>query len=476
MNETNLFTDLHSSAEAVVVTTPDINNLTACVEDAKNAALDVYRGPDDPTDFNELRSRLESSRDKLPPLYQEAVFNPYVKTLDRLGPQGFNKILSSDPNRYGTAGLMLDIAHAILQNGESYSENATDAFQEVISDLYDGFLSAEDRVGVKPPDKSVIPPLVKWGNPSSGPYTWPIDATSIFGLKAAIVNLPPSNSKSGILAWAALGHETGGHDILHADTGLLAELQQAVLSELKEKNIGYGLPEYWADRIDETASDVLGILNMGPAAGIGLIGYFRGLNFAFGGKPVLRNIGYEYDSHPADILRGYLAASSVGMLNFAGAKTWARIIEDETDKDLSGIQISDTYVDVSAAKDSAKLVARAIIHTKLKSLENHKLSQIQNWRNRDESIVKQLGETLTTTAPLPTSYSNKIYATHVVAAAVMKAVAGESDIPLIFERMKAILKTMHDNNPSWGPLYVKYPGDIAPHIVYRNSTYIGMHY
>jgi exonuclease I len=40
---------------------------------------------------------------------------------------------------------MLDIAHSILQNGEGFNEKATDSFQEVRSDLYDGFLSAEDR-------------------------------------------------------------------------------------------------------------------------------------------------------------------------------------------------------------------------------------------------------------------------------------------------------------------------------------------
>jgi len=37
----------------------------------------------------------------------------------------------------------MDIAHAILQNGEGYLMRELDAFQEVISDLYDGFLSNE---------------------------------------------------------------------------------------------------------------------------------------------------------------------------------------------------------------------------------------------------------------------------------------------------------------------------------------------
>ena len=132
------------------------------------------------------------------------------------------------PKREGAAGLMMDIAQAILQAGEGFAKAPTDAFEEVVSDLYAGFLSAEDRQGVNPPDRGVISPLVKWGNPGFGPYTWPVDATSAFGCKAAVVSLPPANAREGLVAWSALGHETAGHDILHADTGLPEELSAAL--------------------------------------------------------------------------------------------------------------------------------------------------------------------------------------------------------------------------------------------------------
>jgi hypothetical protein len=148
-------------------------------------------------------------------------------------------------------------ANAILQNADGYEQVATDAFQEIVADLYDGFLSAEDRRGVLPPDRGVIPPLVKWGNPQSGPYTWPVDATGqILGLQTGVVNLPPANVRMGLFAWAALGHETAGHDILHADTGLADELARAVWDALIKQKMT-GLARYWSDRIDETASDVL---------------------------------------------------------------------------------------------------------------------------------------------------------------------------------------------------------------------------
>jgi hypothetical protein len=135
----------------------DIANLGNCIADVRLAALDADPGPADPTEYHPLRGRLVTARNQLPPLYRNTLFDPYVATLDELGENGFIRILLSDPQRERLAGLMLDIAHAILQNGESFEAKASDAIQEVVSDLYDGFLSAEDRLGVQPPERTVIP-------------------------------------------------------------------------------------------------------------------------------------------------------------------------------------------------------------------------------------------------------------------------------------------------------------------------------
>lgn len=320
---------------------------------------------------------------------------------------------------------------------------------------------------MQPPDRGVIAPLVKWGRPDDGPYTWPVDATSIFGCKAAVVNVPPANARSGLLAWAALGHETAGHDILHADTGLSQEITKAVQNALEDQGLNDGLPEYWSSRIDETASDVCGILNMGPAAGIGLIGYFRGLNKAFGGEPKLRNLGGRRDPHPADILRGYLAAQTVRLLSFGEANDWAQIIEAETNKDLSSVVLGDNKIPSEKAKKSAQIVASTIFNTKAESLENHALGEIQNWHNSDEEIVKEeLIPLLTSVGTVPSELAEGIFAAHVVAAAVEAALSKDADISSIFSRMLGILKIMHDKNSSWGPMFVRQPGNI-----YRNMVY-----
>ena len=131
-------------------------------------------------------------------------------------------------------------------------------------------------------------------------------------IQTAIVSMPPANASKGLLAWGALGHETAGHDVLHADVGLHEELKAVVREALLQVSLDPVLPEQWASRLDESASDVLGILNMGPYVGISsLIGYFRAINSSLGGPMKLLNMSLDiyFDNHPADILRGYLAAS-----------------------------------------------------------------------------------------------------------------------------------------------------------------------
>ncbi|MCZ6690507.1 MAG: hypothetical protein O7H41_12975 [Planctomycetota bacterium] len=451
-------------------TKPDFSNLDACIDDAKRATLDGATGPDDPIRYHELLGRLEAAKSKLPPLYVETVFKPYVSTLNAVGQDLFNLILLRDPERESTGGLMLDIAHAILQNGEGFEPRATDAFQEVVSDLFDGFLSAEDRHGVKPPDKGVVAPLVKWGNPSFGPYTWTVAATEAFRVGASIVSLPPSLARKGLVAWGTLGHETGGHDILQADTGLQAEMAEKVHKALRKAKFKQPLAKYWADRISETASDVLGILNMGPAAAIGIIAYFRGLRDAISGEPKLSNFGPSGGVHPADILRGYLGASTVRHLSFSGAADWAEALTAETDKDLSTIILARRKTTAEDARGSAAVVAETLVHEPMDALESHSLGSIQDWRDEDEEIVSTLRTVLTSAVDLPNEIVPGTFAAHAVAAAIVAALADGGDIPIVFDRMLSVLKTMHDENPSWGPLFVSQPGNIYMRRAYESVS------
>lgn len=446
---------------------PIIGNLGNCIEDVREAAMDQDRGPSDPLQLNVLRGRLLAVRGQTPAMYLDAAFTPYVEKLERLGENGFNEVLLADPSRDREAGLMLDIAHGILQRGEGFEPKPLAAFQEVVADLYDGFLSAEDRRGVLPPDHETLAPMVKFGNPDFGPYTWPVDATESFGLRVGVVSIPPANARHGLLAWAALGHETAGHDILHADDGLLQEVSSAVRSALTAEPKTKALASYWAERIDETASDVLGILSMGPAPAIGLLGYFRGLNAAFSGVAKLRNEGPRSDPHPADIVRGYLAAATVGHLEFADAKVWAKVIADETQRDLTTIWLDGKTVPPDVARLSAEIVAATIVTHPMAALEHHAFGEIQNWRDEDEDIVETLRGTLTTANPLPAQLTTGVFAAHLVAAATTTAVGTGGNLALLFRRMLDLLQAMHDRNPTFGSLRVRHPGNLS-----RGRAYI----
>ena len=56
-------------------------NLDDCILDALQAAWDSNSGPSDPINFGELQVRLDTCLLKLPPLYRETVFGPYIDTL-----------------------------------------------------------------------------------------------------------------------------------------------------------------------------------------------------------------------------------------------------------------------------------------------------------------------------------------------------------------------------------------------------------
>ncbi len=423
------------------------------------AAVSSANGPPDPTFFATLRGRVEKACAKVPDAYRLAVGEPLLRALDGMGPGGFARVLAMDPGRQGEARLLLDVSQALLQRAEGYEGRATAAFQEVVSDLYDGFLSAEDRRGVKPPDHGVVPPLVRWGSAEAGPYTWPATLTGTYDVSAAVVSLPAANARGGLLAWPALAHETAGHDVLAADDGLRDELAQAVKDRLLEERMGQDVAGYWAERIDESAADVLGILNMGPAAAVGLVGYFRALNGAWNGTPSLRNAGRPEDPHPADIARAYLAAETVRLLSFDGASRWADRLVAEADRDLGQIQLGETAVTAKVARASAATVARAIVRTRLGALEGRALGEIQDWRNRDEEIVAGLrkdlrdGGAAARGAGVTPAVSGKLmagaYAAHVVAAGIYEAVGGGSSPVRVMDRMVGLLAAMHERNPAW---------------------------
>jgi hypothetical protein len=151
----------------------------------------------------------------------------------------------------------------------------------------------------------------------------------------------------------------------------------------------------------------------------------------------------------------------VRLLEFSGAAAWADVIEGETEKDLATIRLAGRKIDPKVAKKSAEIVATVIVTHPMSSLENHALGDIQSWRDTDEAIVELLMESLTTANPVPTNLPSKVYAAHMVAAATTAALTQGANVPALFQRMLDLLKAKHDNNPTFGPLLVRRPGNIT---------------
>jgi hypothetical protein len=447
-------------------------NLKAVQAEATKNLQIIDNGPANPTSLTMLKQKLQKAKDKLPPNYRDAVYEPFIKLVNELSNSDFIKI--SDPNS-SPGFAIFDIAQALIQVGTGYQKDATDAFEEVVSDLYDGFLSAEDRHNIKLPDYNVLPPLVKWGNPDFGPYTLTSDTTASFNVNCAIVNLTPSNARGCLVGWGCLAHETSGHDISHADEGLLKEMAKAINTaikndtQIKNKTIRNTLASYWSKRIDETASDIMGILNMGPAAAVALIPYFRSIFGAFGKPPVLRSNGPSSDEHPADILRVMLGSSAVQLLSFSDNKNWAGAILDEGLKDLTTIVLNkSSKIDQASAQRSADIIARVLMQTEFKALDGHALQEIQDWSDDDEQIVSELRKALKKSVTLNTKIMEGAYAAHLVAASIYEALLVKQDIAPLFEKMIILLKKMHNSNPAWGPMYIIHPGDLKRNFLINN--------
>jgi hypothetical protein len=443
---------------------PDIRNLECCVQEVREASshpplvltFDPYM-----RNYQQLLIDLEASIPRLPYVYQQAAGSPFLQFLQNLGEWEFLTLFATQPMDERSAVLQQmipDAAIAILSY-DGTVQTGVEAFQEVVSDLYDTFLNDEVRVGketrrpIRPPTYGILPPLVKFGNPDAGPYTWTGDTTAqVLGLRCGIVSLPPAQMVGGLLAWPCLGHETGGHDVTHANAGMLEELAQVVHAAVIQKCHSSFLADYWARCIDEAAADVCGYLHMGPSVGVGLIGYFRAL-----GDGHLRTVGSASDPHPIDLLRGYLASEVVKRLHFKDGAAWSRAILEETDKDRASLGLVDGMgvchsfsVSMSLAIQSTGVVADAILKTPLKTLQGHFLQQLQDWTDQDEAIVDQLVSVLKVNGTLPPSLRGSgCFASYVVAAATVAALQYGANVSACFQEMQEFLVAMHRDNPTW---------------------------
>jgi hypothetical protein len=189
---------------------------------ARLASLDLSgTGPPDvpfqgdPPAVDSVEAAIQPAADRLPLLFRDAYIDPLESNLR-------HTLLSLQ----GDPTLVETVAGAIYDHGVDAVDPELDRFLAVISNLYRSFLEAGRRAAAGFPQlEEQLPPLAVFQHDGrGGPFTVPVDGIeSLFEGTVGVVSLP-STYRDHSLLWASLAHETGGHDVLHADPTLLPEL------------------------------------------------------------------------------------------------------------------------------------------------------------------------------------------------------------------------------------------------------------
>ncbi|NGX60782.1 MAG: hypothetical protein K940chlam9_00250 [Chlamydiae bacterium] len=189
----------------------------------------------------------------------------------------------SDEKKAGQAKYFIEIIDALLQRNYPIYNKAAYldllAFQAIVTTLHQEVLDSKIGNLVK----NTLQPIAAWGKV---PFTYYLSKgldKEIFGdfsnHQVTIVKLPFSLSSTGLQAWSSIGHEAGGHHFLRSIPGLIQELSEKLEKRLDEnEKVDKHFVSYFPSCIEELASDVLGVLNLGPAFGIGHALYLRAKN------------------------------------------------------------------------------------------------------------------------------------------------------------------------------------------------------
>jgi hypothetical protein len=293
-------------------------------------------------------------------------------------------------------------------------------FLAVISNLFRSFLSSVKRRSLDVPLGEQLPPLAVWqSSPDQGPFTIPVDQTRrIINATVGVVSMPASFAGHPFL-YTSLTHETGGHDVLHADADLLPELKRGVHHLFGSASWLGVLWDHW---MDETASDIYGLLNMGPTFSTSLaalLGVFLHDPKAPEARPTMRTASGrdgsgQLDVHPTDILRYSVAQGAIESLGGL-SEARRRAYLDDLDQliklgaegadaiELEGmarsyagrvIDFGTRSIAIADMQAAARKVGAYIATTKLHALGGRSIQDIETWDDADDQVALSIGAKL----------------------------------------------------------------------------------
>lgn len=382
----------------------------------------------------------------------------------------------------GSDDVLETVGGAIYDHRVDGIDPELDRFLAVISNFYRSFLDATRRASAGfPPVGEHLPPLAMFQHDGqSGPFTLPVDVISrLFGGTVGVVSLP-SSFRDHPLLWASLAHETGGHDCLHADADLLPELSQSVTTFFGGGAIASDRPIpqnqflglLWSYWMDEAASDVYGVMNIGPGFGLNLVAFFAAMweRLKPTGTPTLRTFSGAdqsgmLDPHPTDILRPYLILGAIQALEALSAdrrngysqdlQMLAQLTADgaTTIKIQGRVPVGpsaslpvNATLPIDVMQAAAQHVGSLIASSTLTALGGNKIQDLETWDDSDDDIARSIAAAMLAN----TSVASQGDDAALLAGATIAAFDQPGEYDTITARLNEALDASFASDPYWG--------------------------
>ncbi len=425
-------------------------NLVEEKKRGKEKAPSDFQGPFLPEAFlgewtERLAAKIEAARHYLPLVYQDDYVKPLLRNLGR--------VVRSNDDVVEAHNIAETLAGAVVQHMPgSPVRHPVRQFLAVVSNLYRSFLSPDKRVSAEVPLATpALPPLVVFHHGRTsvpyGPAVFTAPMTRLLcGSDVAVVVMPATYHRTP-LAWVPLAHEASGHGVLQADPDLLPDVIDGVRAlfgggplppgQKPDKNQALGLLwSYWAE---ETASDVYGLLNVGPAFALNLAAFLAAQR-SFAAKAAAVKVGstgpappspmlevqfgtdcrMDLGAHPVDLLRLHVAIGVIENLvglssstiraytralrriaDLCGRKAWETrkpegkiLIKGRVEVERERWVPLELELSIKAAAESARRVGAFIASTRLGALGNRTIQDLETWDDADELAARSICEAL----------------------------------------------------------------------------------
>ncbi len=386
----------------------------------------------------------------------------------------------------GNHALLEALSGAVYQHGFPELSAPLQRLLAVVSNLFRSFLSCKRRAAANFPVLQSLPPLAVFQrNGALGPFTFPCtDINRYTGGTISVVSLPATYREHPLL-WSTLAHETGGHDVIHADSSLLPELEAGAKTLFGGTPIGtqrkltheQALGLVWSYWMDEAAADVYAVLNMGPSFGLNLAVYFAAVIAQSEGsdKPTLHtSSGFDPGDpsralapHPVDLLRLSVIGGVVNSLEgldrsrrdsyMAQIEAVAKLCApDATVVKITGVIDAhagahipiDLSIPLAEMADSARRVGAFVATARLKALGGNSIQNLETWDDFDESAATHIAELFAANKPAAAFGDDA----QLLAGANLAAFDNPESYDSITKRLEEALDLSFAEDPYWAKI------------------------